>query len=88
MNGRQALDSYRSGACIRLRHHLLVPSHYRRGGPWVRGKREYGLAVGRKGKSILGFLRKDLLGKMSCWDDIPPKRGKDKLESLGVCHRN
>ena len=23
---------------------------------------------------------------MSCWDDIPPKREKDKLEPLGACH--
>ena len=44
--------------------------------------------VGRSGKSILGFLLKALLGEISCWDDIPPKRGKSELESLGACHRN
>ena len=27
-----------------------------------------------------------LLGEMSYWDDIPPKRGKDELESLCACH--
>jgi len=26
------------------------------------------------------------LGKMSYWDDMPPKRSKDKLEPLGACH--
>ena len=88
MNGRQALDSYRSGARIRLKYHPLVPSHYRHGGPWVRGKRGYGLVMGRRVKSILGFLLKALLREMSCWEDIPLKMGKDELESLGACHRN
>jgi len=27
-----------------------------------------------------------LLGQMSCWDNIPPKSGKDELESLGAYH--
>ena len=27
-----------------------------------------------------------LLGMISCWDDIPPKRRKDELEPLGTCH--
>ena len=26
-------------------------------------------------------------GEMLCWDDIPPKRGKYEIESLGACHR-
>ena len=30
-------------------------------------------------------LAQTLLGEMSYEDDIPPKRGKDKLESLGAC---
>ena len=55
MNNRQALDSHGSGARIRLRHHSFVPSQYRSSGPWVRGKRRYDLAMGRRGKSILGF---------------------------------
>ena len=32
----------------RSRHHLLVPSQYKRGGPLVRGFKGCGLAVGRK----------------------------------------
>ena len=55
VNTRQAMNSHGSRARTRLRHHQLVPSQYRGDGPWVRGKRGYGLAVERKGKSILGF---------------------------------
>ena len=33
----------------RLKHHLPIPSQYREGGPRVRGMRECGLAVGRRG---------------------------------------
>ena len=29
-----------------------------------------------------------LLGEMSCWDDIPLKRGKRELESLSACYRS
>ena len=55
MNNKQAMDTYGGGACIRLRYHQLITSQYRSGGPWVRSKRGYGLAVGRRGKPILGF---------------------------------
>ena len=55
MYNKQAMDKHGSGAHIRLRHHQLVPSQYRSGGSWVKGKRGYGLAVGRRGKPILGF---------------------------------
>ena len=33
MNTRKAMDSYRSEAHTRLKHHLPVPSQYRGGGP-------------------------------------------------------
>ena len=66
MNDKQALNSHGSGARIRLRYHPLVPSHYRHGGPWVRGERGYGLVMGRRVKSILGFMLKALLREMSC----------------------
>ena len=33
----------------------LYLTNTRSDGPWVRGKRWYGLAVGRRGESILGF---------------------------------
>ena len=48
MSSRQVLDIHKSGACAKPRHHQLVPSQYKSGGSWVRGKRGYGLAVGRK----------------------------------------
>ena len=86
MNDKQALNSHGNGACIRLKHHPLIPNHYRRGRPWVRGKKGYSLTVGRREKSILGFLL-ELFWKMSCWDDISPKMGKDELESPGACHK-
>ena len=54
MNNKQAMDTYGSGACTRLRHHQLVPNQYRRGGSWVRDKKMYGLEVGRREKPILG----------------------------------
>ena len=56
-------------------------------GSGLRGKKGYGLAVGRKGKAYYGVLALALLGEMSCWDDIPPKRSKAELESLGACHK-
>ena len=77
MNGRQVVDSYGSGARTRLRHHPLVPSQYRSSEPQVRGKRGCGLAVGRRGKYILGFSLKLFQGEMSYYDDMPPKRGKE-----------
>ena len=42
--------------------------------------------VGRKGEPILGVLAQTLLREMSYWDDVPPKKGKYELESLGACH--
>jgi len=54
MKCRHALDSHGSGVRTRLRHHPLVPSQYRSNGPWVKGKRGYGLVVGRKGEVYSG----------------------------------
>ena len=64
----------------------LYPANIGSGGSWVRGKRRHGLAVGEREKTYSGVLAQALLGKMSCWDDIPPKRSKDELEPLGACH--
>ena len=38
--------------------------------------------------AYFGVFAQVLLGEMSCWDDIPPKRGKGELESLSACHRS
>ena len=43
---------------------------------------------GEKEEAYYGVPAQALLGEMSCWDDIPPKRGKDELESLGACYRS
>ena len=76
MNNRQAMDTHGSRARTRLRHHQLVPSQYRSGGLWVRGKRGYGLAVGRMGKPILGFPLKRFWGKCLAAMTYHPKKGK------------
>ena len=70
------MDSYGSGAHTRLRHHPLVPNQYRGGGPLVRGKSGYGLAVGRRGKPILGFLLKLFYGKCLAGMTYHPKEAK------------
>ena len=76
MNTRQAMNSHESGAHIRLKHYPLVPSQYKGGGPWVKGKRRYGLAMGRMGKSIMGFPLKLFWGKCFIEMTYHPKEGK------------
>ena len=44
----QAFDVHGSGACARPKQYQPVPSQYRGSGSWVKGKRGYGLAVGRR----------------------------------------
>ena len=39
-----------------------------------------------KEKTYFGVLAQALLGGMFYWDDMPPKRSKDELESPGACH--
>ena len=39
-----------------------------------------------EGKAYYGVPTQILLGEMSYWNDIPPKRKKDGLELLGTCH--
>ena len=53
---------------------------------WVRGKKAW-LGGGERGKTYFKVPARALLGEMSCWDDIPPKRSKAELESLGACHK-
>ena len=57
-------------------HHQLVPSQYKIGGPWVRGKRGYGLAVGRREEPILRFPLKLFWGKGPARMTYHPKEGK------------
>ena len=58
MSSKQAMDSHGSGARTRLRHHPFVPRQYRHDRPWIRGKKGYGLAMGRMRMFILGFTPK------------------------------
>ena len=76
MDNRQAMDLYESGAHTRFRHHPLVSSQYRGGGPWVRGKRGCGLVVGRRGQSILGFPLKLFWRKCPAGITYHQKEGK------------
>ena len=75
MNNRQDMDTHGSGARTRLKHHPLIPSQYKSGGLWVRGKRGYGLVVGKRGKSILGFSLKLFWGKCPAGMTYHPKEG-------------
>ena len=52
---------------------------------WVRGKKAW-FGGGERGKTYFKVLTQALFGEVSCWDDIPPKRSKVELESLGACH--
>ena len=52
---------------------------------WVRGKRAW-FGGGKRGKTYFEVPTQALLGEVSCWDDIPPKRSKAELESLGACN--
>ena len=70
------MDSHRSGACIKLRHHPVVLDQYRSGGPWVKDKRGYGLEMRRRGKFILRFPLKFFWGKCLAGMTYHPKEGK------------
>ena len=69
------MDTHGSGARTRLKHHPLIPSQYKSGGLWVRGKRGYGLVVGKRGKSIMGFSLKLFWGKCPTGMTYHPKEG-------------
>ena len=86
MNSRKAMDTHGSGAHTKLRHHQLVLNQYRSGGPWVRGKKGYGLTVGRRGEPILGFSLKLFWEKCLAGMTYHPKKGKNELELLDACH--
>ena len=43
--------------------------------------------VGKRGGAYFGVPAQALLGEISYWNDIPPKRGKHELESLGACYK-
>jgi len=74
VKAKKAMDLDRSGACTQSSgHHLPIPSQYRRGGPWIKGMRGCGLAVGRRREPILGFLLKHFWEKCSVGMTSHPK---------------
>ena len=52
---------------------------------WVRRKRTW-FGGGERGKTYFEVPARALLGEVSYWDDIPPKRSKAELEPLSACH--
>ena len=62
----------------------LYPANTGGDASWVKGKR-YGLVVER-GKTYFGVPTQALLGEISYWDDILPKRSNDELEPQDACH--
>ena len=76
MNSRQAMDTHGSGACTKLKHHQFVPNQYKSSGPWVKGKRGYSLAVGRRGEPILEFPLKLFWRKCPAGMTYYPKERK------------
>ena len=66
-----------SPACIQpIQEVVSNGSEVREGMVWRLGK----------GKVYFGVSAQVLLGEMSCYDDILPKKSKNELESLGACH--
>ena len=61
MSSGQVLDVHKTRACARPRHHQPVPSEYKSGGSWVRGKKGYDLAVERR-ENLLWGSRSGSLG--------------------------
>ena len=92
MNNRQAMDTHGSGACTKLMHHQLISSQYKSGRAWVRGKRGYGLAMGRREKTILGFPLKLFWGNVLLGWHITQKReiwvGLTKCIPWGIVREN
>ena len=70
----------------RLKHHLPIPSQYRKSGAWVKGMRCVVQRWGEKG-AYFEVPAQALLGEMSYWGDISPKRSKHELEPLDACYR-
>ena len=86
MSSRQILDICGRKARTRPIPHQPIPSQYRT--RWDHGSevRGHGLVVGRGKRPIFEVPVRALLGEVSYWDDIPPKRSKTKLKPLGAYH--
>ena len=69
-----------------LKHHLLVPSQYRRGEPSAKGFRGYGLVVGRKRGLFWGSWRGFFWGKCLVGMAFRSKETRKWLRPLDACH--
>ena len=75
MSSRQASDIHGNGALTRPRHHQPVPSQYRSGRSWVRGKRGYGLTMGRRESLFWGSHLNSFGEKCPAGMTYHPKEG-------------
>jgi len=86
MNVGKAMNSYESGAAQGSDTTYLYLANTREVGHGSEVREGVVWRWGEGGSLFWGSAQA-LLGKMSCWDDIPPKKGKHELESLGVCYK-
>ena len=88
MSARKAMDSYGSGACTQgLDTTYLYPTKTGEVGHGSEVKEGVVWRWGEEG-AYFGVPAQAILGKISCWDYLSPKRDKHELESLGVCYRS
>ena len=87
MRARKAMDSYGNGAYTQGSSTTYLY-------PVNTGEVGHGLELREgvvwrwgEGGAYFGVSAQALLGEMSYWDDISPKRGKHELESLGTWYR-
>ena len=84
MSSRQALDIH--GIEVRARpkyHQSMYLANAGVVGPWLEVREGMVWRWG-EGKTYFGVPAQIFLRVMSCWHDLPPKRSKDELESLGA----
>ena len=87
MNARKAMDLYGSGAHTQGSGTTYLYSANTREVGHRSKVREGVFWRWKEGGAYFGVPVQVLLGEMSCLDDILPKRGKHKLESLDACYR-
>ena len=92
MSNGQAFDVHGSGARVRPRHYQPVPSQYRSGGSWVKGKRGYGLAVERRESLFWGSHLDSFEGDVLVGWHITQKKegwvGITRCMSRGIAREN
>ena len=88
MGAKKAMDSYGSGARTQgSGTTYLYPANTREVGHESEVREGVVWRWG-EGGAYFGVPVQNLLREIFYWDDIPPKRGKHELESLGACYRD